>query len=41
MIDSNPVLCSECGWTGSTDQRVRKDSQLQCPICAETFEYVD
>jgi len=41
MGESDPILCPECGWTGTADQRVREDGQLQCPICAETFEYVE
>ena len=31
----------ECIWTGPADQRVRKDGQLQCPICAEALEHVE
>jgi len=41
MTDSDPILCPECGWTGTADQRVRKDDQLQCPVCAETVEHVE
>lgn len=41
MGESDPILCPECGWTGTADQRVHEDGQLQCPICAETFEYVE
>ena len=39
--DSDPILCPECGWTGTAEQQVRKDDQRQCPVCAETVEYVE
>jgi uncharacterized protein (DUF983 family) len=36
---SEPVLCPDCGWTGTTDDF--DDGVDQCPVCETNIEFVD
>jgi predicted RNA-binding Zn-ribbon protein involved in translation (DUF1610 family) len=40
MGDSESVLCPECGWTGTADELVSEDGSYECPVCAETVEFL-
>lgn len=41
MTDTEPVLCPECGWTGTVDDLALDDGTRQCPVCAEAIEFIE
>lgn len=37
MGNSSPVLCPECGWTGTQGALDVEDEQYLCPLCSFVF----
>ena len=37
----DPVLCSECGWTGFKSDLEARDGVRSCPVCDTDAEFVD
>lgn len=40
-MGSDPVLCPECGWTGTTDDLETIQGVESCPVCDTDIEFVD
>lgn len=38
MVNSDPFLCPECGWTGARVDTVDFDDAVKCPVCKELVE---
>jgi len=36
-----PVMCPECGWTGTRSDLDRSEDVQQCPVCDTNVEFVD
>ena len=37
---AEPVLCPDCGWTGTTDNFEASEDK-RCPLCSTDIEFVD
>ena len=37
---SEPILCPECGWTGTVEEAAADGAQ-RCPICETDIEIVE
>lgn len=35
---ADPIMCPECGWTGTEPDL---DAEQSCPVCATNVEFVD
>lgn len=38
---AEPVLCPDCGWTGTTEDFEDDPNQPRCPLCATDIEFVE
>jgi predicted RNA-binding Zn-ribbon protein involved in translation (DUF1610 family) len=36
----NPVLCPDCGWTGTRSELDEGDEVHNCPVCDTDIEFV-
>ncbi len=38
---AEPVMCPECGWTGTQADLNQSESVQQCPVCDTNVEYIE
>ncbi|QSG09833.1 hypothetical protein HSR122_2457 [Halapricum desulfuricans] len=38
---TEPVMCPECGWTGTEAELEHADGVEQCPVCDTNIEFVE
>ncbi|MDG5778703.1 hypothetical protein VB773_08095 [Haloarculaceae archaeon H-GB2-1] len=40
-MPTDPILCSNCGWTGTRSELDGEDPDYTCPLCETDVEFVD
>lgn len=41
MAGDNPVLCPECGWSGTDAALEQRDDVRACPVCDTDIEIIE